>query len=112
MTIFAKAADVAQGFFSIHRANVEKVATGVNLGPMGVLANKGVAGLSARYHDCTLAFITAHFASDSKGKNRLERRNKVSKLVSLGSGKKEGTKMMTLLGPSHRMQSQLYEIYP
>ena len=78
LTIFVKAADAAKGFFSINRSNIDKVATGVNLGPIGILANKGMAGLSARYFDCSLAFVTAHFASDSKGRNRLRRRNRVS----------------------------------
>ena len=34
-----------------------------------------MAGLSFRYHDATLAFITCHFASDSGGKKRLRQRN-------------------------------------
>jgi hypothetical protein len=38
--------------------------------------NKGVVGLSARYFDTSLAFLTAHFASDKGGRNRLGRRNR------------------------------------
>ena len=40
------------------------------------IPNKGVVGLSARYFDTTLAFVTAHFASDKHGKNMLMRRNR------------------------------------
>ena len=76
LTIFARAADVSHGFFKINRATVNRVATGVQLGPMGALPNKGMTGISARWHDTTLAFITVHFASDKKGVNRLDRRNK------------------------------------
>jgi len=44
--------------------------------PGGLRApNKGTAGLSLRFFDSTLAFITAHLASDSRGKLRFEKRN-------------------------------------
>ena len=37
-----------------------------------------MVGLSVRYFDASLALITAHFASDSKGRNRVAKRNRVS----------------------------------
>lgn len=36
-----------------------------------------MVGLSVRYFDASLALITAHFASDSKGRNRVAKRNRV-----------------------------------
>lgn len=30
-----------------------------------------MVGMAFRYHDATLGFVTAHFASDSNGKKRL-----------------------------------------
>ena len=54
---------------------MSRLATGVDLGPMGKAPNKGMCGLSARYFDASFAFIAAHFTSDSKGRNRLAKRN-------------------------------------
>ena len=45
------------------------------------IPNKGVVGLSARYFDTTLAFVTAHFASDKQGSNRLRRRNRDARVM-------------------------------
>lgn len=56
----------------------------MNLG-IARAANKGMCGLSCMYHDVTLAIVTAHFASDKKGKNRVANRNKVT----AGVGKME-----------------------
>lgn len=42
---------------------------------------KGMVGLSVRYYDASLALITAHFASDSKGRNRVAKRNRVRACV-------------------------------
>ena len=64
------------GAFSLHQGAVSKLATGVDLGPMGKAPNKGMCGLSARYFDASFAFVSAHFTSDSKGRNRLAKRNK------------------------------------
>ena len=55
--------------------------TGVSLGPLGQLENKGMTGLSCSYNDATLAIITAHFASDSHGRNKLAKRNAVCRRV-------------------------------
>lgn len=38
---------------------------------------QGATGLAVRYHDQVLAFVTSHFASDSKGKKRVNKRNEV-----------------------------------
>jgi uncharacterized membrane protein YgcG len=43
---------------------------------MGRVANKGMVGLSMRYRDTSLALISAHFASDLRGRSRLTRRNR------------------------------------
>ena len=75
LTLFVRTADVVSGAFYPHLASVNRLATGVDV--MGLrIPNKGVVGLSARYHDTTLAFVTAHFASDKKGRNKLWRRNR------------------------------------
>jgi len=76
ITLFVQASDVASGAFHVHRGAVNKVAAGVSLGALGHAPNKGMVGLSCRYFDVSLALVTAHFASDSKGRNRMGKRNK------------------------------------
>jgi hypothetical protein len=44
---------------------------------MGRASNKGVVGLSVRFRGVSLALISAHFASDANGRNRLAHRNRV-----------------------------------
>lgn len=75
ITLFVRADDVATGAFHLHKGAVNKVAAGVSLGALGHAPNKGMVGLSCRYYDVSLAFVTAHFASDSKGRNRVSKRN-------------------------------------
>lgn len=74
LTVFARAADVASGAFAAVGAETSAVRNGVNL-VVGKAGNKGMTGLSFRYHDATLAFVTCHYASDSAGKKRLRQRN-------------------------------------
>ncbi|KAM3567420.1 hypothetical protein VYU27_010434, partial [Nannochloropsis oceanica] len=74
LTTFARVRDVASGAFSAINALTSRVKNGVNL-VVTKTANKGMVGMAFRYHDSTLAFVTAHFASDSGGKTRLKRRN-------------------------------------
>lgn len=50
--------------------------TQVDLG-IARAGNKGMCGVSVRWHDATLAFIAAHFHSDSHGRTRVEERYKV-----------------------------------
>ena len=76
ITLFVQASDAASGAFRVHRGAVNKVAAGVSLGALGHAPNKGMVGLSCRYFNVSLAFVTAHFASDSKGRNRMAKRNK------------------------------------
>ena len=74
MTVFAKTEDVDSGAFTdVEGANGE-ILRGVNLGVTRA-ANKGTVGLPFRYHDASLAFLTCHFASDSKGKNKIQKRH-------------------------------------
>ncbi|EWM22143.1 endonuclease exonuclease phosphatase family protein [Nannochloropsis gaditana] len=75
LTIFARTQDVATGAVYVQEGAVDRVASGVSFGPMGRAPNKGFVGLSMRVHDTSLALITAHFASDKKGRNRLGKRN-------------------------------------
>jgi len=49
-----------------------------------------MVGLSVRYFDTSLAVITAHFASDSKGRNRVTKRNKVGRKEGGREGGREG----------------------
>jgi hypothetical protein len=63
----------------IPRNPIHSYNTGVSLGPLGKAENKGMVGLSCMYGDTTLAIISAHFASDSHGRNKLAKRNAVSK---------------------------------
>ena len=65
----------------MHQGPVSRLATGVDLGPMGRAPNKGMCGLSVRYFDVSFAFISVHFTSDSKGRNRLAKRNKDARTV-------------------------------
>ncbi len=74
LTVLARASDVASGAFAAVGAETSRVRNGVNL-VVTKASNKGMAGLSFRFHDATLAFITCHFASDSGGKKRLRQRN-------------------------------------
>lgn len=53
----------------------------MSLGPLGRAENKGMVGLSFKYGDATLAIISAHFASDSHGRNKVAKRNAVSEFV-------------------------------
>jgi hypothetical protein len=74
LTVLARTADVASGAFAAVGAETSRVRNGVNL-VITKASNKGMAGLSFRYHDATLAFVTCHYASDSGGKKRLRQRN-------------------------------------
>ena len=76
ITVFVRASDVADGAFRIYRGAVNKVAAGISLGALGHAPNKGMVGLSCRYYDTSLSIITAHFASDSKGRTRVDKRNR------------------------------------
>ena len=54
-----------------------RVASGIDL-VFSRFHNKGVVGMALQYYDTSVAFIVAHFASDSRGKKRWERRDEVS----------------------------------
>jgi hypothetical protein len=77
LSVFVRRSDLDAGFVVVE---IQPLAGIVPMGrklPGGLRApNKGGAGLSLRFFDATLAFITAHLASDSSGKLRFEARNK------------------------------------
>jgi hypothetical protein len=76
LSIFVRRSDLDSGHVAIELKSLGGTnSMGPKL-PGGLRApNKGTAGLSLRYFDSTLAFITAHLASDSGGKLRFEKRN-------------------------------------
>jgi hypothetical protein len=51
------------------------MATGRNLG-IATAQNKGGVGLPLQIHDTSVAFVSCHLPSDSKGKSKLSRRNR------------------------------------
>jgi|MDTB01.1.fsa_nt_gb hypothetical protein len=64
LTVFARTVDVDSGRFC--QEHIDEVNQGKKIGTHR-LQNKGTVGLSFRYHDTSLAFLTAHLASDSSG---------------------------------------------
>jgi hypothetical protein len=59
----------------------QAVKRGTSLGIFGKASNKGAVGLPIRIGDQRLAVVTCHLASDSSGKNKVEKRNKDSQGV-------------------------------
>lgn len=64
LTVFARTSDVRAGRFC--QEHVHEVNQGKKIGTHR-LQNKGTVGLSFRYHDTSLAFLTTHLPSDSNG---------------------------------------------
>ena len=63
--------------YTQNEAVLDRVASGLKLGPLGALANKGSCGLSIRYYDTAIAFFGAHFAADTHGTSCAAKRNSV-----------------------------------
>lgn len=74
--IFGRVADLDSGALRRIGSQQGRVHNGLNLG-IARAANKGMVGLSFRYHDQTLAFVNCHFAADSKGRSGTFKRVKV-----------------------------------
>jgi hypothetical protein len=64
LTVFARTGDVRAGRFCPE--HIDELSQGKKIGTRR-MQNKGTVGLSFRYHDTSLAFLTAHLASDSNG---------------------------------------------
>jgi hypothetical protein len=83
LLVFVKESAVAEGHFeSTGRSDAgAQIARGKNIGVKRT-ANKGAAGMAFRYFDTTLAFATAHLASDAgDGSAKVEHRNKDSREI-------------------------------
>jgi hypothetical protein len=73
LTILVKKKYVEDGSFVVDDRAVSEVKRGANL-VVTRAANKGGVGLPCRFFDQRLAFVTAHLASDSHGKTKLNKR--------------------------------------
>ena len=73
VTIFAKKSDVDKGNIFVPESENVEVKKGVDL-VITTAPNKGAVGLPLIFHDTSLCFFTAHFAANSKGRNRLAAR--------------------------------------
>lgn len=73
VTVFARATDVDSGAFFMPESNAIEVKKGADL-ILTKAPNKGAVGLPFIYHDTSMAFFTGHFAANSKGRNRLNKR--------------------------------------
>lgn len=74
LAVFARTYEVRSGCFVPYEGANSKVNQGVSLG-VTKAGNKGAVGLGFRYYDASIGFLTCHFASDSKGKTKLAKRN-------------------------------------
>ncbi len=59
---------------------------GKQLPLLGRASNKGGVGLPFRLYDASVAAVTAHMASDSRGRSRREQRDKDARQVGGGGG--------------------------
>jgi hypothetical protein len=76
LTVFLRRDEVDGGVASVEsHPVVHSVSMGQPLLGGVRLPNKGGVGISVKYHDSTLAFLTAHFASDSGGRLQPRTRN-------------------------------------
>ena len=71
--VFVRKRDVQKKNFAIIKAPKKESKKGRNL-VVARASNKGGVGLSFRYYDTTIAVVGCHLASDSKGRNRNEKR--------------------------------------
>eukprot|EP00935_MAST-01C_sp_MAST-1C-sp1_P000562 g562.t1 len=76
LTLFVRASLQRSGVFEVTETarTAQEVNRGKNLGAFRA-ANKGAVGVPCRLGSSTLAFVTCHLASDSKGKSKIEKRN-------------------------------------
>lgn len=78
LLVFARAADLDSGALRRIGSQQGRVHNGVSLLGITRAANKGMVGLSFRYHDQTVGFMNVHFAADKKGRSGTFKRVKVS----------------------------------
>lgn len=76
LLVFGRASELDSGALRRIGNQQGRVHNGMNLGIVRA-ANKGMVGLSFRYHDQTIAFINTHFAADKKGRSGTLKRVKV-----------------------------------
>ena len=74
LSVFVKRDLVEKGYIKYKEPSTQVTATGTNL-LLAKAENKGAVGLPFQIHDVTIGFATAHLPSDSKGKNKLIKRN-------------------------------------
>lgn len=77
LLLYARLDDIKSGALKLpEHGGKGRVASGVDL-VFSRFHNKGVVGLALQYYDTAVAFLVAHFASDSGGRKRWERRDEV-----------------------------------
>lgn len=79
-----------------------RVSSGINL-VFSRFHNKGVVGVALQYHGTAIAFLVAHYASDSGGRKRWERRDEVRVRASMGPVRclYRSLSNRSLIGPYH-----------
>lgn len=83
LLVFGRASDLDSGALRRIGNQQGRVRAGMNLGIVRA-ANKGMVGLSFRYHDQTVAFVNTHFAADQKGRSGTFKRVEVSACGRMG----------------------------
>jgi hypothetical protein len=85
LTLFVRASLQQNGSFEVPEVSktAQEVTRGKNLGVVRA-ANKGAVGVPCRLGSSTLAFVTCHLASDSKGKSKIGSRNTDSREILRG----------------------------
>lgn len=74
ITIYVKTSEVQSGAFALPSGAKNQVNRGKSFG-LGRASNKGAVGFAFKYYDRSLAVVTCHLTSDSKGQNRVTKRN-------------------------------------
>jgi hypothetical protein len=72
--VFVRLSDLASGDVAPTSAAIGTMATGTNL-IVAKAQNKGAVGLAFQINDTSVAFVSCHLPSDSKGRSKLSKRN-------------------------------------
>lgn len=72
--VFVRISDLLDGNVAPTNAAINNMSTGMNY-IVGKAQNKGGVGLPFQIHDTSIAFVSCHLPSDSKGRSKLSKRN-------------------------------------
>lgn len=79
--VFGRVADVQRGVLKLAETGGKgHVTSGIDL-VFSRFHNKGVVGVVLQYYGTAIAFLVAHYASDSGGRKRWERRDEARPLT-------------------------------